>query len=588
YTYYFKMKVNAATHKLTTAGDGYCCWCIKMKVNAATHKLTTAGDGYCCWESDGFEQIVDFLNANPIKYALIVSLTITLHLLNNFGLPKVKTVNDDVWIQALVDGKKVVVNEASIRHDLRLDDAERTACLPNAAIFEELARMGFIQVFVNHQLGDMSHHKGIFVNLSLTKKIFANMKRVGTCFFRAITPLFVTMMVQAPEEVEEIPTDAQDTPILTQPSSSQPQRKHKIRRKQRKETEVPQEEPPTEEHIHATSYDLLPSGEDRLQLKELMKICTKLSDNVLYMEQTKTSQAAEIEKLKKRAKKLEDKKMKRTHRLKRLYKGRMNEEDLFGVHDLSGDEVFVDVTTGENIEQDATAAEKEVSTADPVTTAGELVTIAENVKVVAAVTTLQISKDELTLARTLMEIKTAKPKAKGVTIQEPFDTPSPKPIVSFQKPSKPKDKGKAKMVEPERPLKRKDQIMMDEQIARDLEAQMQDNLEEEQRIIKQKEKEANTAMIAEWDNTQAMIDADCKLATKLQVEERGELSIKEKSKLFVELMNKRKNHFKKLRAEEKKRKPPTKAQKRKQMCTYLNNMAGFTHNQLKRKSFEEV
>nr|GEX87248.1 hypothetical protein [Tanacetum cinerariifolium] len=44
-------------------------------------------------ESDGFEQIVDFLNANQIK------------------------------------------------HDLKLNDAEGTSCLPNAVIFEELARM---------------------------------------------------------------------------------------------------------------------------------------------------------------------------------------------------------------------------------------------------------------------------------------------------------------------------------------------------------------------------------------------------------------------------------------------------------------
>nr|GEW06209.1 hypothetical protein [Tanacetum cinerariifolium] len=54
---------------------------------------------------------------------------------------QVKTVNEDVRLQALVEGKKVIVNEASIRHDLRLDDAEGTACLPNAAIFEKLARM---------------------------------------------------------------------------------------------------------------------------------------------------------------------------------------------------------------------------------------------------------------------------------------------------------------------------------------------------------------------------------------------------------------------------------------------------------------
>nr|GFD52908.1 hypothetical protein [Tanacetum cinerariifolium] len=47
--------------------------------------------------------------------------------------------------------------------------------------------------------------------------------------------------------------------------------------------------------------------------------------------------------------------------------GRMNEEDLFGVHDLSGDEVFVDVTASKNVEQDATVAEKEISTGEVVT-----------------------------------------------------------------------------------------------------------------------------------------------------------------------------------------------------------------------------
>nr|GFD35021.1 hypothetical protein [Tanacetum cinerariifolium] len=53
---------------------------------------------------------------------------------------KVKTVNEDIRLQALVDGKNV--NETSIRRDLRLDEAEGTGCLPNVAIFEELARIG--------------------------------------------------------------------------------------------------------------------------------------------------------------------------------------------------------------------------------------------------------------------------------------------------------------------------------------------------------------------------------------------------------------------------------------------------------------
>nr|GFD49262.1 hypothetical protein [Tanacetum cinerariifolium] len=52
--------------------------------------------------------------------------------------------------------------------------------------------------------------------------------------------------------------------------------------------------------------------------------------------------------------------------------------------------------------------------------------------------------------------------------------------------------------------------------------------------------------------------------------------------------NERKKHFTRLKAKEKRRKPPTKAQNRNQMCTCLKNMASFTHNQLKNKSFKEV
>nr|GEZ64871.1 retrovirus-related Pol polyprotein from transposon TNT 1-94 [Tanacetum cinerariifolium] len=50
----------------------------------------------------------------------------------------VKKVNDVTRLQALVEKKKVVVTEATIRHDLRLDDAEGVECLPNEEIFTEL------------------------------------------------------------------------------------------------------------------------------------------------------------------------------------------------------------------------------------------------------------------------------------------------------------------------------------------------------------------------------------------------------------------------------------------------------------------
>ncbi|GKA02626.1 hypothetical protein Tco_0675407 [Tanacetum coccineum] len=373
-------------------------------------------------ESEGFEHIVNFLNTNPIKYALTVNTTFYTSCIEQFWTSaKVKTVKEDVWIQALVDGKKVIITEASIRNDLRLDDAEGTACLPNDTIFEELARMGakitawnefsstmasaiiclannqkfnfskyifesmlknldggvkflmyprFVQVFINQQLGDMTHHKKIFVDPSHTKKIFANMKREGKGCSGAITPLFDTMMVQDIEDLGE--------------------------------------------------------------------------------EEAKTAQAKEIISLKKRVKKLERKQRSRTSRLKRLKKGRMidnidqdeeielvdetqgrmDDQDMFDVNtDLQGDEVFVDE---------------------------EVVSVIVNVEVTTISTLTTIN--EMTLAQTLIEIRAAKPKAitsaattvttvvtrpkaKGVVIQEPNEatTPTTKPSISS------KDKTKAKV-----------------------------------------------------------------------------------------------------------------------------------------------
>ncbi|GKD62572.1 hypothetical protein Tco_1300081 [Tanacetum coccineum] len=58
----------------------------------------------------------------------------------------------------------------------------------------------------------------------------------------------------------------------------------------------------------------------------------------------------------------------------------------------------------------------------------------------------------------------------------------------------------------------------------------------------------------------------------MQAEEQEKLSIEEKSKLFVQLLEARKKHFTAIRAKEKRNKPLTKAQKRNTMSTYLKNM----------------
>ncbi|GKC82460.1 hypothetical protein Tco_1138177 [Tanacetum coccineum] len=55
----------------------------------------------------------------------------------------VKTVNGEQQLQALVDRKKIIITEATVRRDLQLEDVDGVDCLPNAIIFEQLTLMGY-------------------------------------------------------------------------------------------------------------------------------------------------------------------------------------------------------------------------------------------------------------------------------------------------------------------------------------------------------------------------------------------------------------------------------------------------------------
>ncbi|GJU47650.1 hypothetical protein Tco_1204916 [Tanacetum coccineum] len=128
---------------------------------------------------------------------------------------------------------------------------------------------------------------------------------------------------------------------------------------------------------------------------------------------------------------------------------------------------------------------------------------------------------------------------RGVTMQEPSESGTRKSVPPSQYDLK--DNGKAKMIEPEKPLKKKDQIKFDEEVTKRLEEELEAGLEkEEERVTRQREYEAN---LISWDNTQAMMEVDYELAQRLQAEEQGELTTEERSRLFVELMDKRKKHF---------------------------------------------
>ncbi|GJT38196.1 hypothetical protein Tco_0938061 [Tanacetum coccineum] len=305
------------------------------------------------------------------------------------------------------------------------------------------------------------------------------MKREGKDFSGRVTPLFATMMVQATQDEgvdSGIPTDSQQPPITTQLSSSRPQKKQS-RRKHRKETEVPQDE---------THHD----------------------DSVLDLEKAKDAQAKEIASLKKR----EDASKQR----------RLDDAEIFDTNDLHGDEVSTGV---EDSVEDSAASKILVTTADEGVTAAKI----DEITPTSAPTTVI---DELTLAQTLIEIKAAKPKAvttaattttrpkvRGVVVQEPSEFRTTISSSQASQPSKTKDKGKAIMIKPEVPLKKKDQVTLDEEIARNLEAQLQAELIEEEKMVRKKEEEANIALIESWENTQSMMEADRLLAERLQTRE---------------------------------------------------------------------
>ncbi|GJT08501.1 hypothetical protein Tco_0842963 [Tanacetum coccineum] len=584
-------------------------------------------------ESDGFEQIVDFLNAHPIKYALTVNLILYTSCIEQFWcIVKAKTVNREVQLQALVDGKKIMVTEASIRSDLQLDDEEGMDCLPNATIFEELTRMGyeknsqkltfykaffslqwkflihtilqclsskttawnefsstmasaiiclatnqkfnfskyifesmvknlenvsgkflmyprFVQVFLDKQLEGMQSHKRIYDAPSHTKKIFGNTKRVGKGFSGRVTPLFLTIVVQAQGEdlktrrpkrkdtevpqpsgpttnvADEAVNEEMDDSLVRDATTASSLEAEKdsgnIDKTQSKATPNEPSSPGTSsgggprrqktigdtiaqtrsEKVSKLSNDpllargnTLRSGEDSLKLKELIEFCTTLQTKVLALETIKTTQANEIDNLKRRVKRLKKKDRKITHKLKRLYKVGLTartDEDMFGVNNLDGDEVIVD-----NVDADEEVIVV-IEKAKLVSAAEETVNAA--VTTVSTAITIPVIDVEITLAQALVELTSAKPKP---------------------------DKSK--------------------------------------------------------------IVADYQLAQRLQAQEQEELTDAEKARLFLQFLEQRRKHFAAKRAEEKRNRPPTRAQQRSFMCTYLKNMEGWKPKDLKNKSFANI
>nr|GEX80388.1 hypothetical protein [Tanacetum cinerariifolium] len=93
--------------------------------------------------SEGFQEIVDFLNDIHIRYALTKNLTIYVSLIKNFWqTATVRTVdNGEQEITATVDGKEFSVTEASVRRHLQLAYADGISVLLTTEIFYQLSLM---------------------------------------------------------------------------------------------------------------------------------------------------------------------------------------------------------------------------------------------------------------------------------------------------------------------------------------------------------------------------------------------------------------------------------------------------------------
>nr|GEW78155.1 hypothetical protein [Tanacetum cinerariifolium] len=335
-----------------------------------------------------------------------------------------KTINGKAQIHARVDGKKIIISEASIRRDLQFAEEEGVDFLPNSTIFEQLASMGkpTRKVTKVPQPSDPIEH---VANEAVHKEL-------GDSLVRAAT-------TASSLEAEQ---DGGD-----------------INRTQSKAT-------PNESSSQETNSGGGPRCQkamgDTIAQTRFESASKHSNDSLLAREKTMTTQANEIDSLKRRVKKLKRKSKSRTHKLKRLYKERK-------IDDIDDDEDITLVSVPNDADKEMFDADKDLG--------GE-------------------------------EIK-------GVVIQESSESTTT--TTTFFVKQKSQDKGKGIMVEELMKPKKKDQIRLDEEVALRLQAKF--NKEERLTIERaQKELESNIALIKTWDDVQAKINVDHQLAKRLQEE----------------------------------------------------------------------
>ncbi|GJV60350.1 putative ribonuclease H-like domain-containing protein [Tanacetum coccineum] len=260
--------------------------------------------------SEGFHEIIDFLNASHIKYALTKNPTIYVSFIKQFWRTATASTdaNEQVKLTASIDGHVKTITEASLRRHLKLEDNDGVTSLPNSEIFKQLALMRFIQICLDMQNKHLQPYTKTYAAHSLKNKVFSNIKRALRGYSGVEVPLFPTMLnapTTSPSRITSSPSLSPDpSPHHTStsaPSTSQPQ--HSQPSPDVKELVLSPHESPLQ------SVCSLGRDEGSQSLYELTALCTTLSKKVEGLEsdmkQTKVTYNDALTKLIKKVKKLE-------------------------------------------------------------------------------------------------------------------------------------------------------------------------------------------------------------------------------------------------------------------------------------------
>nr|GEV42313.1 hypothetical protein [Tanacetum cinerariifolium] len=216
-------------------------------------------------------------------------------------------------------------------------------------------------------------------------------------------------------------------------------------------------------------------------LNTLLETCTALTKRVEKLEQDKIAQALEITKLKQRVRRLKKKNKLKALELKRMHLNRWKIAELDADKDVILEEVVADLAKdadaqGRQEESQAQVYHIDLEHEDKVLSMhDDEPEPAELKEVIEVVTTAKLMIKVVTTATTTI---TATPSAvkrrKGVVIRDPKEIATPSTIVHSE--LKSKDKGKGILVKEPKPLKKQAQIEQDEAYARELEAELNKNI----------------------------------------------------------------------------------------------------------------